>query len=78
MLHIDRTPTPATEPVNPEELSQLLTAVRRAHQPGLCLSTLIAGIVATGSLMGIDYTQERDYAEPLLLAGSSIRILETA
>jgi hypothetical protein len=77
-MMLNTTPTPAPEDVDPQELQQLLTAVRRAHKPGVCLSTVLAGIVATGSLMGIDFTQERDYAEPLLLSGHSVRILETA
>lgn len=77
-LHIDRTPAATDETVNPEELAQFLTAHRRAWRPGLCSRMVGAAIVAAGSLTGIDYSQERDYAEPLLLAGSSIRILETA
>lgn len=78
MMQLNTTPAPTPEDVNQEELQQLLTAVRRAQKPGVCLATVLAGIVATGSLLGTDYTQERDYVEPLLLTGCSVRILETA
>lgn len=71
-MHLDTTPTPAPEPVNPQELEQLLRAVRRAWLPGTCLRTILASIVATGCLLDIDYTQERDYAEPLLLTNSPL------
>lgn len=60
--------------VNPLELDQLLLATRRAHRPGLCIRTILAGIVAAGSIAGIDYSQERDYAEPLLLNGSPLAV----
>lgn len=77
-LRVNLAPATAPEDVNPVELDQLLLATRRAYKPGLCIRTIIAGIVAAGSLNGIDFTQERDYAEPLLLAGRSVRVLEFA
>ncbi|NML67640.1 hypothetical protein HHL22_20760 [Hymenobacter sp. RP-2-7] len=77
-MQVDTTPPPAPEPVNPQELEQLLRAVRRAWRPGACLRTILASIVATGCLLDIDYSQERDYAEPLLLAGNPVRVLEQA
>lgn len=75
-MHLNTDPTPAPAAIDPQELEQLLLATRRAYKPGLCIRTIIAGIVAGGSLMGIDFTQERDYAEPLLLNDSGVRLLE--
>jgi len=66
-MEINRTPAPAPEEVNEQELQQLLRAMRLGYKPGACIRTMLAGIVATGALLGIDYSQERDYAEPRLL-----------
>jgi hypothetical protein len=74
-MYVDRTHPYAPEDVNPQELEQLLRAVQVSYKPGVCLRTILAGIVATGSLLGIDYTQERDYAEPLLLAETALTLI---
>jgi hypothetical protein len=61
--------TPATKPViNLTEAKLVRTAFRRSYRPGLCARTILAGIVATGTLQGLDLSQERDALEPLLLA----------
>lgn len=67
MLHINRTPAPKPT-VNLTELTLVTTAYRRAYRPGTCGRTLLAGIVATGAVSGLDLSQEADYAAPALLA----------
>jgi hypothetical protein len=60
--------TPAPKPViNLSEARLVKQSFWTAYRPGLCARTLLAGIVATGSLQGLDLSQERDALEPLLL-----------
>lgn len=60
MLTINR--TPARKPlVNLSELHLVQTAHRRAYRPGLCHRMLLAGIVATGTLQGLDLTDEAEF-----------------
>lgn len=65
-MHLN-TDTPEKPRVNLTELSLVLTAYRRAWRPGTCGRTLLAGIVATGAVSGLDLSQEVDFAAPRLL-----------
>ena len=66
-MHLNTTPDPK-EKVHIGELRQLNRAFWQAYRPGICARTLLAAIVAAGSVQGIDYTQEERYARPVLLA----------
>jgi hypothetical protein len=65
MLTIDRTPT-AKPVINLAEARIVKTSFYRAYRPGLCTRTLLAGIVAAGSLQGLDLSQEAEALAPLL------------
>lgn len=50
--------------VNLAELTIVRRAFGLAYRPGLCARTILAGIVATGSLQGLDLSQEAAFIEP--------------
>ncbi len=66
-MHINTTPAPKPV-INLAEAKLVRTAFQRSYRPGLCGRTILAGIVATGTLQGLDLSQERDMLEPILLA----------
>lgn len=66
-MHINTTPAPKPV-INLGEAKLVTTAFKRSWRPGLCGRTILAGIVATGTLQGLDLSQERDALEPMLLA----------
>lgn len=53
--------------VNLAELTIVRRAFGLAYRPGLCARTILAGIVATGSLQGLDLSQEAAYIEPAVV-----------
>jgi hypothetical protein len=74
MLTINRTPD--KKPViHLGELSRYRRAFRLAYRPGVCVRTLAASIVATGSLQGLDLSQEADFELRQLQAPGRMTVL---
>ena len=69
VLRVNREAAPKPV-VNLAELNIVTTSFRRGYRPGCCTRTLLAGIVAAGSVAGLDLSQEADYAAPRLLGAA--------
>jgi len=76
-MHINTTPAPKPV-INLAEARLVVSAFRRSYRPGLCGRTILAGIVATGTLQGLDLSQERDLLEPQLLAETQLPTMRLA